>query len=320
MAEPDFTIRQGDTASTLARTLTDVDGNPVNIEGATVTFTLVPIAGGEPLLDAAPANNDQDPDDDSTTGDVSYDWEPPYDTETPGFYLGTWTVTFGAGAVQSFPNSGYVLVHITPAAPTTVATYASVEEVKSTLEMTGTSFADDDIARDLAAATLAVEGACGRRFTLDADATSIRYYTPRSLYLLPVNDFVTLTAVAVDRYGDGTFEETWTLGTDFVRWPASGPLDGKPYEMLRARARGTRCFPVGIEDSVRVTARFGWPSVPAPVKDATIILAVKFLKRTREAPFGIYAVGIESGVAMRIAKNDPDVANLLRPYVKTKPF
>lgn len=320
MAEPDFTIRQDDTASTLARTLVDVDGNPVDISGATVTFTLVPIGGGEALLDAAEANNDQDPEEPSTLGNVSYDWTPPYDTETPGFYLGTWTVTFGGGAVQSFPNTGYLLVHITPAAPTAVTTYASVEEVKSTLEMTGTSFADDDIARDLRAASLAIEGACHRTFNLDPDAESERLYTPRSLSLVFIDDLVTLTSVEVDRTGDGVFEETWTVGTDFVRWPSNAPLDGEPYTVLRARASASRCFPRGVEDSVRVTGRFGWPSVPEAIKSATIILAVKFLKRTREAPFGIYAVGIESGVAMRIAKTDPDVANLIGPYVKRKPF
>jgi hypothetical protein len=52
------------------------------------------------------------------------------------------------------------------------------------------------------------------------------------------------------------------------------------------------------------------------VQEATGLLATKLLRRVREAPFGIVALGIDPAAAMRIAKVDPDVAFLLGPYTR----
>src|SRR4249919_3452502 len=107
---------QGDTASALTATLRDANGVAVNITGASVHIDVVPIHGGAKTVDAAATIVD------APTGQVSYTFTAPQ-TATPGDYLATFVVTFGGGAIESFPNAGYYLVTINPDAPTTAQEY-----------------------------------------------------------------------------------------------------------------------------------------------------------------------------------------------------
>ena len=197
--------------------------------------------------------------------------------------------------------------------------YISPDQLKSTLTMTGTSFADADVTLAIGAASRAVDSITGRRFWLDADATKIRYYTPSSLSrIIPIDDLVVMTSVAMDRSGTGTYSETWVDGTDYILQPFNAPseLPARPYESLRLRYRSGRWLPTYIDPSLKVTGQFGWASIPDDVAAATGILAAKLLRRSREAPFGIVTVGIDQGAAMRIGSSDPDVYMLLSPYAR----
>lgn len=197
--------------------------------------------------------------------------------------------------------------------------YLTLEQLKSTLTLQGSTFADADLNLAISAASRAIDSTTGRRFWLDTGTANVRYYTPDTYRILPIDDLVTLTSVAIDRYGAGTFTETWTLGTEYVIEPFNAPQEqpARPYEKLRVRIWSGKWLPAGIEQSVKVTGQFGWASVPDDVTAATGILAAKLLKRSREAPFGIVTAGIDEGAAMRIARTDPDVYTLLRAYDRT---
>jgi hypothetical protein len=211
---------------------------------------------------------------------------------------------------------GYSATGVVPAANA----YVSVADLKASLSLTGQTYADNDITNAINAACRGIDSATGRRFYLDPDATSVRYYTPDSLRLLMIDDIVTVTAVAVDRDGDGTFEETWTQGSSYVLEPLNAAADGRPWEQIRVRRVSGLWLPCHLEQSVKVTARFGWPAVPTDIATAAGILAAKLVRRVREAPFGIVTVGIDAGAAMRIARTDPDVAPLISPYTRHRPF
>jgi hypothetical protein len=199
--------------------------------------------------------------------------------------------------------------------------YLTLAQLKATLDMTGTSFADADVTLAMGAASRAVDEITGRRFWLDADATKVRYYTPHSFRLLQIDDLTQLASVAVDRGGTGTYTETWTQGVDFVLEPFNAPAENpqRPYETLRVRLLSGRWFPPYIERSVQVTGQFGWPAVPDDVTAACGILASTLLRRSREAPFGIVMAGIDSTAAMRIGRTDPQVYMLLRDYTRHEP-
>jgi hypothetical protein len=200
--------------------------------------------------------------------------------------------------------------------------YLTPAQLKATLDMSGTSFADADVTLALGAASRAVDEITGRRFWLDTGTANVRYYTPRSTRTLQIDDLAQLTSVAIDRSGTGTYTETWTSNTDFVLEPFNAPAENpqRPYETLRVRFLSGRWLPPYIERSVQVTGQFGWVAVPDDVTAACGILASKLLRRSREAPFGIVMAGIDSVAAMRIGRTDPDVYMLLRDYSRHEPF
>lgn len=186
--------------------------------------------------------------------------------------------------------------------------YVNSTAFKATLDMSTESYADADIAVALEAASRAIDEICNRRFWKDADAAQIRYYDPVDGELLRLDDLVSLTELAIDRDGNGTYEEVWTT-SDYVLQPYNAAADSKPYETIRRRVRANySCFPTSYEYAIRVTGKFGWPSVPAQVVNATSILAHKLLERMRSAPMGIV---VAMDTAVRIARTDPDVIALL---------
>lgn len=196
--------------------------------------------------------------------------------------------------------------------------YLEVEELKATLELTGQTFADQDVSLALTAASRGIDNVCGRRFYADADAMQIRYYRPGGYSFIRIDDLITLTALKTNSDGGATYPDTWTVNTDFVLEPTNAAADGRPYTSVNMHPNGGYWFTPHYPRTIQVTGKFGWPAVPEEIKAATTILASKILRRTREAPFGIITVGIEDGTAMRIARLDPDVSFLIDPYVRRK--
>lgn len=303
----DFYIGQGDTASSMVVTLRDANGNPVNITGATVHIDVTPIHGGTKIVDTAATITD------ATNGVVSYTFTAGQ-TANAGDYLATFTVTFGGGQIESFPNAGYYLVTINPDAATTAQEYASVEELKKTLQLTGQTYADQDVSLALRAASTVIETNCMRKFTQGSpgEVRVFRNY-PSPDYVL-IGDVITITAITG---GDGL---SLVAGTDYYLDPVRVNYPGPPYDVLRSTSPPNLYSQLGYgflaKTPLTITGTWGWPSVPAPVKEATLILASRYLQRSRSAPFGILTFG-DGGEAARLTRTDPDMAMLLGPYTRS---
>jgi hypothetical protein len=187
--------------------------------------------------------------------------------------------------------------------------YISEAELKESLTLSGTTFADDDLARACQASNAAVEQLLGRSFTLAA-AAATRYYglRHRGRSSLEIDDLTRTTTitVAVDTTGDGTFNQTLVENTDFVLEPLNAEADGVPFERVRLLLG---YFPFGPR-CVSVQGTFGWPSVPPQISAFAAVLATKLVTRFRDAPFGIVTAGADMGIAMRLARSDPDFPTL----------
>lgn len=201
-------------------------------------------------------------------------------------------------------------------------TYLTSDELKATLQITGTSM-DADVERAIEAASRAVEMACSRRglrrFWADTAAVP-RLYTAGDPDLLEIHDAFDITLVESDEDGDGVYERVWSE-TEYLPIPLNAALDGKPHTALQWRdtcAPGNlrRGFPANVLAGVRVTAKWGWSEVPAFVPQATLLLASRLAKRSREAPFAVVGFGMDQASAVHIARTDPDVSGLIHDYVR----
>lgn len=103
---PDFSIKRNDTEPPLKATLEDGDGDPVDVSGATVTFHMKESRSGQTVVDK-PATLVNDGED----GQVKYSWDGE-DTEDAGEYDAEFEVEYGAGGVETFPNSGFLTVEV----------------------------------------------------------------------------------------------------------------------------------------------------------------------------------------------------------------
>ena len=194
--------------------------------------------------------------------------------------------------------------------------YATLPQLKSYL--LGSQMADDTIDNDeltdaLTSVSREIENHCGRQFNKTTDATA-RIYEPYHDTITKADDFHTTTGlvIATDQDGDGAYETTWSE-SDYQLEPLNGIHHGEqgwPY--YRIRAVGSRCFPViSRRASVQVTAQWGWGAVPAPVKQACLILAAETHK-LRSAPFGVAGFGEFGSIRVR---DNPMAAKKLVPYV-----
>lgn len=164
-----------------------------------------------------------------------------------------------------------------------------------------------------------IEAIAGRKFSQDS-VVSTRKFRPtdtygRTLLLPPGADISTVTGliVATDDNDDGTAETTWTITTDFQVEPFDGiGYDGStgwPY--TRIVGVGARRFWNIGRPVIHVTAKWGWPAVPGPVKHATLIAAHELWKM-KDAPLGVAGFG-DLGL-IRVREN-PVVRRLLARYM-----
>ena len=197
--------------------------------------------------------------------------------------------------------------------------YVSLDAFKSSLSMDGFSFIDSDATQALSAASRAVDAICDRQFYVhDLSNDETRYYTPLRPGVLDIDDMVGFTSLKTDQDGDGVFETTWTLHTDFEFQPDNADLGGRPWERVVLKQRTMSMFPVGVPRSVELVGSFGWLTVPDQVVTLTSILAARLLQRVRMAPMGVIGLGVDG--ATRIAREDPDVCTLVRDLTRAPIF
>ena len=97
-----FYLKRGDTGPSLRLSL---DGATQTLIGAEVTFQMR-MRGGARVIDA-PAVIESF----IGTPTVRYDWQPP-DTAAAGLFEAEMRVRYANGVIETFPNSGFVLIRI----------------------------------------------------------------------------------------------------------------------------------------------------------------------------------------------------------------
>lgn len=201
--------------------------------------------------------------------------------------------------------------------------YATRNQVKAALRIGTADTLDDDLIDNcVGAASRLIDGYCNRRFWQSGTAES-RVYQAEDSFYCSIDDIAgTALTLRSSTLADGTFDVTWKV-SDYQLEPLNGNLDGLTWSYDKIRAVGDYLFPTvnanyGEQALVQVTAVFGWPSVPEPITQATIIQASRIFKRY-DSPLGVAGFG-DLG-AIRVSRFlDPDMAQLVEPYRRMRIF
>jgi hypothetical protein len=188
--------------------------------------------------------------------------------------------------------------------------YCTLSEVKSALRLSD-SIDDTLIEKSIEGASRRIDGYCGR-FFYKTDATAVPLFA-NNAYRLLTNDISSTTGLIVklDNNGDGTFETTLTLNTDYIVEPTDYAILGRPIRTITMVGGYTfPIFYIPSECGVQITALWGFDAVPHDVREACVLLSIRQFARYNAA-LGVMAF---ADMAIAVRAVDPDVRDLLQPY------
>jgi hypothetical protein len=190
--------------------------------------------------------------------------------------------------------------------------YCTLSDLKTSLAIEDIT---DDTALEAAILTSSrmIDDYTGRFFYRDGTTAApvVRYYTAQDWYTCNVDDFVSLTQIATDDNFDQLYTTIWQ-SDDYMVEPVNNPRRGWP--LSRLLAIDSYIFPYNLPQSVKVTAVWGWPSIPAEIQMAAKLQASRLFIR-RQSPFGIAGTP-DLGTVRLSSRLDPDVEALIRPFRK----
>jgi hypothetical protein len=190
--------------------------------------------------------------------------------------------------------------------------YATLAEFKSSIGITD-STDDTPLQSCLDAADQLINNYVDTKVGFGVTSSQTRYYTADRFDFVLTDPIVTVTALATDIDGTGNYTQTWSAN-DYVLAPRNAALDSRPYTEIDTSpfSNAVLNFPTGYLE-VKVTGTFGWPSVPAAVKQAALIQAGAIWS-SRTAPFGVIGSQDLGGVLRMAAALHPEARILLEPY------
>lgn len=188
--------------------------------------------------------------------------------------------------------------------------YCTLNQVKAALRLTD-NIDDTLIENSIEAASRRIDGYCGR-FFYKTEPTAVRLFAFDS-FRLPVNDISSTAGLEVklDNNGDGTYEQTLVLDTDFIVQPTDFAIYDRPIRTISMIGGAT--FPISTVPAiplVQVTAAWGYDEVPHDVREAAVLLSIRQFARFNAA-LGVMAF---ADMAITVRAVDPDVRDLLLPY------
>lgn len=164
----------------------------------------------------------------------------------------------------------------------------TVQDLRSWLKMPATANTDDDLLGTCVASAISkISEHTGRSFETTTTATRVFPVVSTRVF---IDDAQTVTGVETSTdqadWADTTWQNTQARSHITSLTISEGPL------------------------WARVTGTFGWDSTPSDVVTAALLTAARIYKR-KDSPFGVEAF---ADFGVRIARVDPDVAEMLQPW------
>lgn len=297
MATENFTVVKGSYGYNLNFTLKDSAGTARNMTGYSAKLQVwAPLTPSTLLIDAACSWTD------ITAGTC--------------YYTVPLATTFATVGVYAYAIVCYAEGIVDPALAGFISViqgengYCTIEEVKAELDITSAAH-DNIIQRLIPQAKTAIENYCDRVFE---QVAATRYYDG-SEQPLTIDDLASISGASdgifLDEDGDGTFEETLST-SDYNLYPYNSYPKNRVY-LSHNSTYGS--FAAGIRRGVKITATWGWTSIPEPVRRAAIIQVSRWFKR-RESAYADVIGSVDTGQMTVYKGLDPDIKLLLHPYIR----
>jgi hypothetical protein len=192
--------------------------------------------------------------------------------------------------------------------------YMSLAEFKLQIGIATADTTDDSALQScLDAAKQLIDNYVDSKVGFGVTSSQTRYYTATRWDYVLTDPIVTVTTLATDVNGTGTYSQTWSAN-DYVLAPRNAALDSRPYTEIDVSpfSSAQLNFPTGYLE-VKVVGTFGWPSVPAAIKQACGIQAGAIFS-SKTAPFGIVGSSDLGGVLTMRSALHPEARILIEPY------
>lgn len=189
--------------------------------------------------------------------------------------------------------------------------YVTLANLKTYLKIDDS--VDDTILESIIeSASRSIDRIANRRFYADSTA-SARTYRAVGNMRVQIDDVSSTTGLIVktDPNGVGVYQTTLTINSDFIVEPTNAIALGRPITTVTIVGSNSFSLPVNYWPQVEVTAKWGWPSVPDDVEQATFILSADLYKR-RDSIGGV--LGLSELGAIRMSPLGRDIANIVRAY------
>ena len=189
--------------------------------------------------------------------------------------------------------------------------YATLAEVKVYLKIDD-AMEDSLLENIVEAASRSIDRIANRRFYLDGTATARTYRQQNELRVF-VDDFGSTSGLIVrtDPNAAGSYVTTLQLNVDYIVEPVNAAAKGRPWNYISIISGEAFSLPTNLRPQVEVTARWGWPSVPDDINQATLILSADLYKR-KDSIGGV--LGLSELGAIRMSPLGRDIAAMVRAY------
>ena len=266
-------LRQNTTTPVLSQSITDANGNAVNLTGATVTFVMRALTSNTPVV----SNSSHVTITNAAAGQVTYNWQAA-DTGMPGIYQAEFQVTLSGGGTYAYPNDGYLEISIeqnlsTPGGATLVA----LGDVKDYLNLpTSDTSRDAELMRFIYGVAPVITGLVGDVLQQEYD----EWYDGGQFWIR-LRHRPVLQLMAVSEYR-GPIEYPLAI----IKSPANGNiyscmLDQDGRVTRRTSGGGIIAFPA-MPNSVHAVYVAGMTSVPQNVRLGTLELIRVNFQQTQQ--------------------------------------
>lgn len=153
----------------------------------------------------------------------------------------------------------------------TLAEYKAWIAVRGLAGSVGTDTSDDSVIEILIeSASRYFDRETGKRFYLNG-TDETRYYTAENSYEINIDPLSTLTSLSVDYNAVRSY--TALVDADYDLLPVNAALDGTPYTCIAIDTVNSGAYFPTSRNGVKLVGKFGYPSTPTDVKEATLSIA-----------------------------------------------